>query len=348
MNLQSRPFIFGLFFALSLLLSVSAASQQENVSGKQQQSDNSPKTFDKNAAAKADLDSRKPAAPKSSSQQTGKGKIEEQDKIRLETKLVSLTLTVSDPYGRFVTGLTQENFEIFDNKVKQEIAIFTDEDAPITLGIIYDVSNSMSNLTTRSFAALKKFFHTSHKDDEYFIIAFNDKPQLIQNFTTSPDEILNRTVFIKAKGSTALYDAVYLAAEKAKQGRHPKKALLIISDGEDNNSRYSGKELSALLKESDVQIYAIGISELFAGAGLLKQIAGWTGGRAYFPLSDNEVGDIYTRMAILLRHQYVLGFYPTDTTSATQWHEVRLKITAPKGLGRLSLSYKKGYPSFNQ
>jgi Ca-activated chloride channel homolog len=273
---------------------------------------------------------------------------DQKDTIRLETKLVSTVITVSDPYGRFVTGLTQENFEIFDDNVKQEISIFSDEDAPITLGIIYDVSGSMGDLTSRSFETLRRFFHTSHEDDEYFIIAFNNKPKLVQDFTTSPNEILNRTVFIPAKGATALYDAVYLATEKVKQGRHAKKALLILSDGEENNSRYSGKELSTLLKESDVQVYAIGISNLWGGSGVLHQIAGWTGGRAYFPFASIEVGDIYTRMALLLRHQYVIGFYPTDTTSANKWHEVKVKITAPKGLGRLSLSYKKGYQSFNQ
>jgi Ca-activated chloride channel homolog len=336
-----------LFLALSLTATVSAFSQQANKSDSQRK-ESVPTNADKNAPAKDDKQDDKASPQKASPNKPVNPTPDQKDTLRLETKLVSTIITVSDPYGRFVTGLTQENFEIFDNKVKQEIAIFTDEDAPITLGIIYDVSGSMNNLTSRSFAALKRFFHTSHQDDEYFVVAFNNKPQLVQDFTTSPSEILNRTVFVQAKGSTALYDAVYLATEKAKQGRHPKKALLILSDGEENNSRYSGRELGTLLKESDVQIYAIGISELFAGAGVLRQIAGWTGGRAYFPFDGKEVGDIYTRMALLLRHQYVIGFYPTDTSSQTKWHEVKVKITAPKGLGRLSLSYKPGYPSFGQ
>jgi Ca-activated chloride channel family protein len=329
-----------LLLALSVTLPFSAFPQPARQSESKRQAES--QTADKTAPAQSDKKGEKSkVAP-------GNKPSDPQDKIRLETKLVSLTVTVSDPYGRFVTGLTQENFAVYDDNVKQDIAIFTDEDAPITLGIIYDVSGSMNNLTSRSFEALRRFFHTSHEDDEYFVIAFNDKPQLVQNFTTSPNEILSRTIFVKAKGNTALYDAVYLAAEKAKQGRHPKKALLIISDGEENNSRYSGKELSTLLKESDVQIYAIGISQLLLGAGTLNQIAGWTGGRAYFPMDGNEVGDIYTRMALLLRHQYVIGFYPTNTTTQAKWHEVKLRIQAPKGLGRLSLSYKKGYQSFNQ
>lgn len=308
---------------------------------------------DKNAPPKKDQKTEKDLPQKPSTNTPVNTTPDQQDKIRLETKLVSTVITVSDPYGRFVTGLTKENFEIFDDNVKQDIAIFSDEDAPITLGIIYDVSGSMEDLTTRSFQTLSRFFHTSHEDDEYFVVAFNNKPKLVKDFTTSPNEILTHTVFFKATGATALYDAVYLATEKAKQGRHPKKALLILSDGEENNSRYTGKELSTLLKESDVQVYAISISSLqgigmYGGEGVLKHITGMTGGRAYTPHSNPEVGDIYTRMALLLRHQYVIGFYPSDTTSATRWHEVKLKITAPKGLGRLSLSYKKGYQSFSQ
>ncbi len=273
-------------------------------------------------------------------------KPQQDNKLKLQSNLVSIIITVTDPYGRFVTGLEKENFEIYDNKVKQEIALFSDEDAPITLGIIYDISGSMNDLTSRSFSALRKFFHTSHEDDEYFVVAFNDKAKLVQDFTVLPQEILSRTIFVKAKGSTALYDAVYLATEKAKQGRHPKKALLILSDGLENHSRYSLKELRNMLKEADVQIYCVGFSSLSEGAYTLKYLAELTGGRTFFPVDDNEVGDLYTRMAIMLRRQYAIGFYPTDTSSGNKWHDVKIKLQAPKGLGRISLYYKKGYQAF--
>src|SRR5262249_14215577 len=161
---------------------------------------------------------------------------------------------------------------------------FTDEDAPISLGIIYDVSGSMSNLTSRSVQALRRFFETTRKEDEFFIVAFNDRADLLQDYTPSIDDILTRVIFINAKRSRALYDAVYLGIEKAKQGRHPKKALLIISDGEENSSRYNGKELSALLEESGVQVYAVGISNYYTGAGTLRQLAGSGSGIAYFPM----------------------------------------------------------------
>jgi len=270
------------------------------------------------------------------------------DKIQLKAKLVSLTVTVSDKLGRFVTGLEKRHFQVFDDGVQQEIAHFGDEDAPLTLGIIYDVSGSMGDLTSRSFQALKRFFDTSHEDDEYFIIAFNNRAQLVQDFTTSPNEIMSRVIFVKAKGSTALYDGVYLGLEKARQGRHQKKALLIISDGEENSSRYSGRELREMLKESDVPVYGIGISQLYQGMGTLESLSGWSGGMTFSPADEPQTRDIYTRIALMLRHQYSIGFYPTDASSAVDWHKVRITVNAPRGLGRLSLSYKNGYRSFGK
>ena len=270
------------------------------------------------------------------------------DQIQLKAKLVSMTVTVLDPFGRFVTGLTKRNFEVFDDGVKQEIAHFTDEDAPVTLGIVYDVSGSMGDLTSRSFQALRRLFETSHREDEYFIIAFNDRAKLVQDFTTSPSEIMSRVIFVKAKGSTALYDGVYLGLEKARQGKHAKKALLIISDGEENSSRYNGHELREMLKESDVPVYSIGISQLYAGMGTLQSLSEWSGGMAFAPEDEPQTRDIYTRIALMLRHQYAIGFYPTDSASNIDWHKVRISINAPKGLGRLALNYKKGYRSFSK
>jgi Ca-activated chloride channel family protein len=286
-------------------------------------------------------------APKSSpAQKTAKPEPAQNDKIQLQARLVSLTVTVSDTLGRFVTGLQQRHFQIFDDGVKQEIAHFSDDDAPLTLGIIYDVSGSMSDLTSRSFQALRRFFDTSHPDDEYFIVAFNDRARLVQDFTTSPGDIMSRVIYVKAKGSTALYDGVYLGLEKAKQGRHQKKALLIISDGEENSSRYTGRELREMLKESDVPVYSIGVSQFYSGMGTLQSLSGWSGGMTFAPADEPQTRDIYTRIALMLRHQYVIGFYPTDAASPVDWHKVRIVINAPKGLGRLSLTYRNGYRSF--
>ncbi|HWQ31524.1 MAG TPA: VWA domain-containing protein [Blastocatellia bacterium] len=269
----------------------------------------------------------------------------QEDRIRIETKLVSVTITVSDRHRRFVTGLEKDDFEVYDDGIRQEVALFRNEDAPLTLGIVYDVSHSMKPLSMQALHALRGLFEHSHDQDEYFIIAFNDRPKLVQDFTSLPQEILNRTVFIRAKGSTALFDAVYLALEKVQQGRHPKKALLIISDGEENSSRYSYGELRKVLRETDAQIYAIGISEYGSGVGTLENITESTGGLTFFPQQESEVTDIYTRIALMLRNQYVVGYYPTDATNESRWHKLRINVNAPKDLGRLRIFYRNGWQS---
>jgi len=266
-----------------------------------------------------------------------------QDKIVINTKLVNLTVSVNDKLGRFVAGLTKDDFEIFDDNIKQDVAFFSDDDAPISLGIVYDVSGSMGNFSSRSLAMLRYFFDNSHKEDEFYVYAFNNRVQLVQDFTSLPEALLNRVTFIKAKGSTALFDATYAAVEKIREGRHHKKVILIFSDGEENSSRYSGRELQNLLKENDVQIYAIGMSEISNGAGTLKFIAEPTGGQALFPFDYASAEVVYTRLALMLRRQYVIGFYPSNVTSGTTWHKLNVQIKAPKQLGKLKLSYKNGY-----
>ena len=266
-----------------------------------------------------------------------------QDKIVINTKLVNLTVSVNDKLGRFVAGLTKEDFEIFDDNIKQDVAFFSDDDAPISLGIVYDVSGSMGNFSSRSLSMLRYFFDNSHTEDEFYVYAFNNRVQLVQDFTSLPEALLNRVTVIKAKGSTALFDATYAAVEKVREGRHHKKVILIFSDGEENSSRYSGRELQNLLKENDVQIYAIGMSEISSGAGTLKFIAEPTGGQALFPFDYASAEVVYTRLALMLRRQYVVGFYPSNVTSGTAWHKLNVQIKAPKQLGRLKLSYKNGY-----
>lgn len=266
-----------------------------------------------------------------------------QDKIVINTKLVNLTVSVNDNLGRFVTGLTKEDFEIFDDSVKQDIAFFSDDDAPISLGIVYDVSSSMGNFSSRSLSMLRYFFDNSHTEDEFYVYAFNNRVQLVQDFTSLPEALLSRVTFIKAKGSTALFDATYAGVEKVRQGRHHKKVILIFSDGEENSSRYSGQELQNLLKENDVQIYAIGMNEYSSGAGTLKFIAEPTGGQAFFPFDYASAEIIYTRLALMLRRQYVIGFYPNNVTSGTIWHKLHVQVKAPSQLGKLKLSYKNGY-----
>lgn len=273
-------------------------------------------------------------------------------KLTLETELVNVTVTVTDLYGRYVTGLKKEHFEVYDDKVLQQIAHFSDEDAPVSLGIVYDVSGSMKGRIARAGRALKRFIETSHDDDDFFLIGFNDRARLLQDFTVSADQVVGHLMFVNPKGPTALYDAVYLAVEKVRQGRHPKRAILIISDGQDNNSRYTYKELRNRVKEADVQIYAIGITDPYDslsgyGRSILEEITRMTGGRAFFPSAANEAElvEICTRIALELRHQYVIGFYPTSVDSKPRWHSLKVKVNPPRGLGRLSVTHREGYMS---
>jgi len=279
-----------------------------------------------------------------------------EDRMRLDTNMVNVMVSVTDAEGRFITGLMKDHFEVYDDGVKQEIAHLSADDSPLSLGIVFDVSASMKDRLAQSIRALGRFIETSHKDDDYFLIAFNDQAKLVQDFTSSGESIASHLTLVEPRGETALYDAAYLAVEKVAQGRHGKKALLIISDGQDNNSRYSYKELRSRVQEADVAIYAIGITDsindsVFGnGRSILQEITRMTGGRAFFPGANNEseLIDICTRIALELRRRYWLAFYPTDYESDNRWHRVEVRLTLPKGLGRMSIAYRDSYQSFGR
>lgn len=271
--------------------------------------------------------------------------------VRLDVNLVTVPVTVMDPYERFVTGLRKEHFEIYDEKVKQEIVFFAEEDAPVTIGIVFDVSGSMKEKINRARIALKRFIDHSHPDDEFFLIGFNHRAELLQDFTKSGDLIISRLVLVEPGGRTALYDATYLAIEKVAHGHHKRHAILIISDGQDNSSRYTYRQLRDLIKETGVQIYAIGIFRLYNqsvtevafGRAVLEEITSMTGGRAFFPNSPIELDDVITRIALELRHQYNLGFYPTNVALDGDWHKLRVRVKPPRGLPRLHVRAREGY-----
>lgn len=271
--------------------------------------------------------------------------------IRTNTNLVTMTVSVTDPQERFVTGLEAENFEVYDEKVLQKIEFFSDDDAPVSVGIIFDVSGSMKGRVSRSNIALRKFMDTCHEEDEYFLVGFNNQAKLLADFTPNPERITSAVMLAETKGQTALYDAVYIATEKIRQGRHSRKALIIISDGQDNNSRYTFRELRQLVREAGVQIYALGITNIFSadtlemsGQTLLEELSRLTGGRAFFPSNDLELQEVITRIGIELRHQYSIGYTPTTTDqSGNRWHKIKVKINAPKGLPPLTVRAKEGY-----
>lgn len=271
--------------------------------------------------------------------------------VKSLTEVVTLSVTVTDPYSRLVTGLDRQNFEIFEDKVKQKIVFFKDEDVPVSVGIIFDVSGSMKGKLDRAREALKAFVQTSHDQDDFFLVGFNQRANLVAEFTDG-ESLLNKLMLIDTKGQTALYDASYLGLEKVKQGRHQKRAILLISDGQDNSSRYTYGELRKQLKEANVQIYSIGIVEMGGGAGgtldlqgqgILEEVSQTTGGKAFFPRSAAELEDATTRIALELRHQYSIGYEPTNDKRDGKWRKISVKVNPPRGLPRLNVRSKEGY-----
>jgi Ca-activated chloride channel family protein len=268
------------------------------------------------------------------------------------TDLITLTVTVTDTYGRFVSGLGKSAFTVLDEKKPQEITFFSDDDAPVSVGVIFDVSGSMSgDKVSRAREALSKFIQTSHNMDEYFLIAFNSRAQLLLDKTRDGNAVLDKLTFVQTRNNTALYDACYLGVEKVQRGSHPKRALLLISDGQDNNSRYTYNELRRLLKESDVTLYGIGIlsgndagSGLgMQGQGILDELASVSGGKAFFPRSNAEMDDIFEQIALELRHQYSIGYKPANFANDGRWHKIKVRVTPPRGLPRLFVRSKEGY-----
>jgi Ca-activated chloride channel family protein len=270
--------------------------------------------------------------------------------MKVQVELVLVPVTVTDPMNRLVTGLEKQNFQILEDKRLQEIRHFSSEDVPISLGVIFDMSGSMSDKIEKSREAVVQFFKTANPQDEFFLIAFSDKPELLSDFTQSIEDIQGKLVYTVPKGRTALLDSIYLGINKMRQAHNSRKALLIISDGGDNRSRYTDSEIKSLVKEADVQIYAIGIfspspptPEEVRGPQLLAEITSATGGRTFTVDNPNELPDVATKIGIELRNQYVLGYRPRNPVRDGRWHKIKIKLLPPKGLPPLTVYAKSGY-----
>jgi len=273
--------------------------------------------------------------------------------IRVDKTLVLINVTVTDPLNRFVTGLEKEHFRLYEEKVEQEITQFSSEDAPISIGLVFDTSGSMGAKLQKSRQAAAEFFKTANPADEFFLVQFNDRPDLVVPFTTDTDKIQSALTFTQSKGRTALLDSVYLAMNEMKRAHNPRKALLIISDGGDNSSRYTETEIKNRVREADVQMFSIGIFESLggrgrtpeeaAGPGLLNELAEQTGGREYAIENVAELPDIAAKIGIELRNEYILGYTPKNRERDGKYRKVQVKLNQPRGLPPLKAYFRLGY-----
>jgi Ca-activated chloride channel homolog len=273
--------------------------------------------------------------------------------IKVDVNLTLVNVTVTDPLNRFVTGLEKEHFRVFEDGIEQEVVTLSSEDVPVSIGLVFDMSGSMSDKVEKAREAAIQFMRTANPLDQFFLVSFNDRAQLIKGFTSSVDELQNQMMFTASRGRTALLDAVYLGLSQMRGADHGKRALLIISDGGDNHSRYSENDIKNYLKEADCQVYAIGIfdpldmrsrtPEEMEGPTLLSEITEMTGGRV-FPVDNvNQLPDIAVKIGMELRNQYVLGYKSANPEQNGAWRKIKVKLKPPKGLPPLRVYGKMGY-----
>ncbi len=270
--------------------------------------------------------------------------------IRMNVDMVLVPITVTDPMNRLVTGLEKEDFQIYENSGEQKIASFASEDAPVSIGIIFDLSGSMTSKLIRARESILQFIKTANPEDEFFVIGFNDRPELIEDFTSSVEDIEARLATVRSGHRTALLDAIYYGVEKMKEAKHQRKALLVVSDGGDNRSRYTEGEVRSQVRESDVEIYSVGIFDPYAatpeertGPQLLNELSEETGGRLYRVDDISEMGDIAEKISTELRNQYVIGYTPKDLSRDGKWRKVKVKLNPPAGLPQLTVHARTGY-----
>jgi Ca-activated chloride channel family protein len=305
------------------------------------------------ASLGAQVDPTVTITPRVRTKETAETVVDRHANIRVDTTLVLIPVAVTDPMSRFVTGLDKENFKVYEDKVEQEVVQFSSEDAPLSIGLVFDTSGSMGAKLEKSRKAVKEFMKTANPEDEFFLIQFNDRPEMVVPFTPDTEEIQSRLTWVQSKGRTALLDGIYLAMNQMKKARNPRKAILIISDGGDNSSRYTESEVRNAVREADVQIYAIGIFEPAASRGrtpeemsgpaLLGEITEQTGGRHFAVDNLAELPDVAAKIGIELRNEYVLGYSPKNVTRDGKYRRVQVKLVKTTGLPQLKAVFRTGY-----
>jgi len=259
--------------------------------------------------------------------------------IRTSVNLVLVPVNVTDNFNRPIVGLNQDNFQLFDGKKPQEIKNFSNEDTPVSVGILVDTSGSMRDKLDRARDAVAQFCDAANPQDEFFLITFADAPQLVTDFTSSVEYIENDLLTSRSKGQTSLLDAIYMGLRKMRGARYGRRALLIISDGGDNHSRYTEHDVKAVIRESDVMLYAVGTFDRYVstqeellGPELLQNVAEQTGGRSFSLSNANDMPGVTRAIGTQLRHQYLLAYQPQSTPHDGKWHKINVKLLLPKAL----------------
>lgn len=292
-----------------------------------------------------------PAEGKDSAAAAAKGSAPAQvPEFTSSVNLVLVPVVITDPLNRMVTGLEKQFFTLSEDNVQQTIKTFSTEDAPISVGVVFDSSGSMSDKIDESRRALIQFFRTANPQDEFFLVDFADQPRMLCNFTSNIDQIEDSVTFLQPQGRTALLDAIYLSLAEMRHAKYQRRALLIISDGGDNHSRYSERDIERVVREANVQIYGIGLysatpatQEEINGPALLDKITESTGGKTFEIHDVDELADTATKIGIELRNQYVLGYTSTDKTTDGHWRKIQVKLHPPPGLPPLTVAARTGY-----
>jgi VWFA-related protein len=274
-------------------------------------------------------------------------------RLRVDSALVQIPVHVTTAAGASVTGLTRDNFQVFEDNVEQKITHFAMEDAPISIGLLFDSSGSMQDKMRWSSEAAAQFFKTANDDDEFFLVEFNDRPKLTVAFTPDSDELYQRILRARPFGRTSLLDAIHLALVHMKNARNLRKAIVILSDGGDNRSRYTAREIKNAMLESDVQLYAMGIfdpdeskrrtPEEQNGPQLLDELAEQSGGRLYTVERLDYLPTISARIGRELRNQYLLGYCSTNDSRDGKYRRVKVKVVAPPRMPDLRTYHRPGY-----
>ncbi len=270
--------------------------------------------------------------------------------IHASVNLVLVPVTITDDLNRPVVGLDQQNFQIFENKHPQEIKNFSSEDTPVSIGILVDSSGSMAYKLDRAREAIREFCDAANAQDEFFLITFADQPRLTTDFTTRSEEVINDLLTVRSKGETSLLDAIYMGIRKMRDARYARKALLVLSDGGDNHSRYTEHDVKSAIRESDVSVYAVGTYERWVstqeellGPELMRSLAATTGGQAYSLSNVSDMPAVAKNIGIRLRHQYLLAYTPQTAQRDGKWHKISVKLRLPKKFPFVRVEARPGY-----